>query len=107
MFDNGKTLTIESEQWVVEEFNQDTLEMEIKATVSQIPLMLAWAITVHKSQGMTLDKIECDLASAFEEGQVYVAISRVKSIEGLYLKSFNANHVKVNPRVVEFYRQFE
>lgn len=106
-FAGGKTRIIEPEEWVVEEYDAEEQMMVPKARIVQVPLMLAWAITVHKSQGMTMDKVECDLSGAFEEGQVYVALSRVKTLEGLYLKSFNPGLIKVNPKVVAFYRQVE
>ena len=72
--------------------------------VSQIPLILAWALTIHKSQGATLDVAEIDVGSGiFECGQTYVALSRVKSLEGLYLTSFDARRIKINRKVQEFY----
>ena len=72
--------------------------------VSQVPLILAWALTIHKSQGSTLDIAEVDAGSGiFECGQTYVALSRVKSLEGLYLTSFDARRVKINARVQDFY----
>lgn len=72
--------------------------------VSQVPLILAWALTIHKAQGATLDIAEIDAGSGiFECGQTYVALSRVKSIEGLYLSSFDATRVKINKKVQDFY----
>lgn len=72
--------------------------------VSQIPLILSWALTIHKSQGATLDIAEIDVGSGiFECGQTYVALSRVKSLEGLYLTSFDASRIKINRKVQEFY----
>ena len=72
--------------------------------VSQIPLILAWALTIHKSQGATLDAAEIDVGSGiFECGQTYVALSRVKSLEGLYLTSFDVQKIKINKKVKEFY----
>jgi len=72
--------------------------------VSQLPLILAWALTIHKSQGATLDIAEIDAGSGiFECGQTYVALSRVKSLEGLYLTSFDASKIKVSKKVQEFY----
>lgn len=72
--------------------------------ITQIPLILSWAITIHKSQGMTLDTAEIDAGQAiFESGQSYVGMSRVKSLEGLYLRSFDPNRITVNPKVKEFY----
>jgi ATP-dependent DNA helicase PIF1 len=72
--------------------------------VSQMPLILAWALTIHKAQGSTLDMAEVDAGSGiFECGQTYVALSRVKSLEGLYLSSFDAKRVRINRKVQEFY----
>jgi ATP-dependent DNA helicase PIF1 len=72
--------------------------------VSQVPLILAWALTIHKAQGSTLDIAEVDAGSGiFECGQTYVALSRVKSLEGLYLRSFDVKKIKINKKVQEFY----
>jgi len=72
--------------------------------VSQIPLILAWALTIHKSQGATMDAAEIDVGSGiFECGQTYVALSRVKSLEGLYLTSFDAKRIRINKKVKDFY----
>ncbi len=72
--------------------------------VSQIPLILSWALTIHKSQGATLDAAEIDVGSGiFECGQTYVALSRVKSLNGLYLTSFDARRIRINKKVKEFY----
>ncbi len=76
--------------------------------VSQIPLILAWALTIHKAQGATLDIAEIDAGTGiFECGQTYVALSRVKSLEGLYLQSFDANRIRINRKVQEFYETLE
>ena len=69
----------------------------------QIPLALSWAITIHKSQGMTLDKAECDLKNVVVEGQVYVALSRVRDMSGLFIKSFYVNKIKTNRKIIRFY----
>lgn len=72
--------------------------------VSQIPLILSWALTIHKSQGVTLDNAEIDIGSnVFECGQSYVALSRLRSLDGLYLKSFDVNKIKINRRVKAYY----
>ena len=72
--------------------------------VSQVPLILAWALTIHKSQGATLDAAEIDVGCGiFECGQTYVALSRVKSLDGLYLTSFDAKRIRINKKVKEFY----
>ena len=72
--------------------------------VSQLPIILAWAITIHKSQGASLDMAEIDVGSdIFECGQTYVALSRVRSLEGLFLKSFDISKILINKKVQEFY----
>ena len=74
--------------------------------IGQIPLCLAWALTIHKIQGATLSIAEMDLGnSVFEYGQTYVALSRIKSLEGLYLSAFQPKRIKANPLVKEFYDQ--
>jgi ATP-dependent DNA helicase PIF1 len=75
----------------------------IVAKASQIPLIIGFSISIHKSQGMTLDSAYIDLSKAFCCHQVYVAMSRVKSLDGLYLNSFNNEKVKVNKSVVDFF----
>ena len=80
-------------QWKVEEGGK------VRASVSQLPLKLAWAITIHKSQGMTLDAAVIDLGSAFERGMGYVALSRVRELKNISLIGFNAMALQVSPRV--------
>lgn len=76
--------------------------------VSQIPLILSWALTIHKSQGATLDAAEIDVGSGiFECGQTYVALSRVKSLDGLYLTSFDAKRIRINKKVKDFYESLK
>lgn len=76
------------------------------ATISQIPLRLAWAMTVHKSQGMSLDAAYVDLSSAFAFGQGYVALSRVRTLSGLHLGGINEQALMVDPLVLERDQQF-
>ena len=72
--------------------------------VLQVPLILAWALTIHKSQGATLDAAEIDVGSGiFECGQTYVALSRVKSLEGLFLSSFDITKIRINKKVKDYY----
>lgn len=102
-FENGTTVTIAPDVWETYSYNTTTNELIIDATMIQIPLRLAWSITIHKSQGMTLDKVECDLKNTFSEGQAYVALSRARDLNGLYIKSFDINNIKANKKVIEFY----
>ena len=72
--------------------------------ICQVPLILAWALTIHKSQGASMDTAEIDVGSGiFECGQTYVALSRVKSLHGLYLTSFDAQKIKINTKVKNYY----
>ncbi|NTU69298.1 AAA family ATPase [bacterium] len=87
---NGKRIVATPTDWAVEENNS------ILATITQVPLRLAWAITVHKSQGMTLDAAEIDLSRAFTFGLGYVALSRVRSLENLTLLGINNLALKVS-----------
>jgi ATP-dependent DNA helicase PIF1 len=76
-------------------------------TASQIPLCLAYSNSIHKMQGATLDVCEMNLGgSVFAEHQTYVALSRVKSLDGVYLSAFHPQRIRVNPKVVNFYKQF-
>jgi len=98
-FRNGVRLIIEPHTW------QDADYPNI--CVQQYPLCLSFANTIHKLQGATLDMAIMDLGgSIFTEGQIYVALSRVRSLEGLYLVAFDPRKIRVHPKVVEFYARF-
>lgn len=74
--------------------------------IRMMPLILSWALTIHKIQGTTLDTAVMDLGNTvFEYGQMYVALSRVKTLDGLFLEGFNPKKIKANPKVLEFYDQ--
>jgi ATP-dependent exoDNAse (exonuclease V) alpha subunit len=89
-FKNGKVLTMSPDTWELRDGEKK------RASITQIPLRLAWAITVHKSQGMTLDAARIDLRKAFVEGMGYVALSRVKNLESLYLSGINQMALRVS-----------
>ncbi|MDR2777306.1 MAG: AAA family ATPase [Rickettsiales bacterium] len=106
-FGNGREFVVTPEIWEISSFSHEMGELEVVATMSQIPLVLAWAMTVHKSQGMTIDRIDCDLKNAFAEGQIYVALSRARSLDGIYIRSFDASMMRVSGKIVDFYRKIE
>ncbi len=90
---NGKKIIVGPAEWTVEDNG------EVVAQIEQLPLRLAWAMTIHKSQGATLDEAFVDLSRAFVEGQGYVALSRVRTLGGLYLNGYNENALKIHPTV--------
>ncbi|WP_352310397.1 AAA family ATPase [Psychrobacter sp. W2-37-MNA-CIBAN-0211] len=89
---SGREVIAEPEEWMIEDETGDVL-----ASYEQVPLCLAWAITIHKSQGMTLDAAEIDLSRTFELGQGYVALSRLKSLSGLQLLGMNDMSLQLDP----------
>ena len=89
---SGREVIAEPEEWIIEDEAGDVL-----ASYEQVPLCLAWAITIHKSQGMTLDAAEIDLSRTFELGQGYVALSRLKSLAGLQLLGMNDMSLQLDP----------
>ena len=97
----GKEIIAEPASWTIEE------EGIVKAQISQIPLRLAWAITVHASQGMSLDAAQIDLSKSFVTGMGYVALSRVRALTGMKLVGINEMALKVNDEVVEVDRELK
>lgn len=93
---DGRTIAVKPTNWKIEE------DGKTKAEIIQYPLRLAWAITVHKSQGMSLDCAEVDLSQSFEKGMGYVALSRIRSLDGLSLKGINEQALAINEEVFEF-----
>ncbi len=94
------SITVEPAEWAIQD------GAKVLAKVTQVPLRLAWAITVHKSQGMSLDAAIIDLSQAFEFGQGYVAISRVRSLAGLFFEGFNERALELHPKVAVADRHF-
>ncbi len=105
--DGSESVTVKRETWENIRYNydkgQDQIKEEILGTFSQFPLRLAWAITIHKSQGLTFQKAIIDAGTSFAAGQVYVALSRLTSLDGLVLKSIIPSYaIRTDYQVVEF-----
>lgn len=98
---DSRRITIKPTTWSVSEDNK------ILAEIEQVPLRLAWAITIHKSQGMSLDAAEIDLSRAFVYGQGYVALSRVRTLSGLRMLGMNPQALQVDPKVVAYDARFK
>lgn len=98
-FNNGSTRIMSKHGWESENIPG--------LIIHQVPLILAWAVTIHKSQGATLDLMEIDIGKdIFECGQTYVGLSRVRDLSGLYIKSFVPEKIKINSKVQAFYERF-
>ena len=101
---------VEREKWVKESYIYDEVADEIHteeiAVYEQFPLKLGWSVTIHKSQGLTLESCSVDLGSgAFAPGQAYVALSRCKTLSSLQLHTeLRVSDIKLDPQVIEFYR---
>jgi ATP-dependent exoDNAse (exonuclease V) alpha subunit len=93
---NGRLIKVMMHSWSLTEDDR------VQAEVIQLPLRLAWAITIHKSQGMSLDSAEIDLSRAFTPGMGYVALSRVRSLDGLYLQGINRLALVMHPQIFEY-----
>ncbi len=98
---SGMVISVTPHSWRIEE------EGKIKAEISQLPLRLAWAITVHKSQGMSIDAMEVDLSKSFVKGMGYVALSRVRSLEGMKLLGLNDISLEIDREVLEKDKNFK
>lgn len=98
---NGKRITAAPQEWSIEESGK------IKAKIIQIPLRLAWAITIHKSQGMSLDAAHIDLSKSFVNGMGYTALSRVRSLNGLKLMGLNHTALKINSEVLKLDKELK
>lgn len=100
LFSNGRRITMDKVWFQSENF--PTL------AIAQYPLCMAWAVTIHKIQGSSLEQAQIDVGSSiFEYGQTYVALSRIKTMEGLYLMNFQPNRIKSNPKVLAFYESIQ
>jgi ATP-dependent DNA helicase PIF1 len=95
-----RTMLMLPEEWTVELPNG-----EVQAARKQLPLILAWALSIHKAQGQTLERVKVDLGKVFEKGQAYVALSRAVSKQGLQVLRFDKSKVMAHPRVIAFYNK--
>lgn len=86
-----------------EDFKMETITGEIELSRIQIPLILAWALSIHKAQGQTIDRVRVDMARVFDCGQAYVALSRATSMAGLQLINFHPRKIMAHPKVTDFY----
>lgn len=102
------TVDLERFEWeaVKYEMNNDRIESKVTGTYKQFPLKAAWAITIHKSQGKTFDRVIIDMkGGAFESGQTYVALSRCRTLEGIVLKNpLQSRDIMIDPRIQDFYQ---
>src|SRR5690606_15939659 len=107
MMDSAKEYTLKKEKWenkkyVIQEETKELVE-EVVGTFEQFPVKLAWAVTVHKSQGLTFDSAIIDVGRAFAPGQVYVALSRLRNLDGLALRTrIGFGAINSDPEVVSF-----
>lgn len=99
-FKNNREYLAKAEKWTMK------TPSGIIIARKQIPLKLAWAFSIHKSQGLTLDCVEMSLSKVFEAGQAYVALSRAQSLESLRVLDFDPKQVWANPDVLKYYQQF-
>jgi len=100
--DSGEEVVFNFHTWAMNDVNDKVL-----ATYTQMPLKLSYAMTAHKAQGMTVDCAHVSCANSFAEGQIYVALSRVKSLDGLFVSGWNRKLLKADQQAVDFYRSFE
>jgi ATP-dependent DNA helicase PIF1 len=101
-FVNGKTTVVKRYQWLHESFSYDGT-----AFYEQVPLMLGWHYTIHKSQSLTVSEVDVDLSTVFEDGQAYVACSRVRTLEGLKLNGLRKSKIKAHADALKFYEDLE
>lgn len=100
-FVNGEETIIDDYTWEIEEDGKK------QVSITQMPLKLAWAVSVHRSQGCTLDYAEIDLSNVFEYGQAYVALSRVKTKDGLSISNINFDCIRAHPKARQYYQKID
>ncbi|WP_346237721.1 helix-turn-helix domain-containing protein [Niabella insulamsoli] len=106
-----KEITIVKEKWEHKKYflnKENNIDEEVIGSFEQFPFKLAWAVTIHKSQGLTFDKVIIDAGKSFTSGQVYVALSRCRTLEGIVLKSrITTQSIIVDPRIMSFQKETE
>lgn len=110
--EDKNTISVGREEWKNTKYTlnkeKKTIEQENIGSFSQYPLKLAWAITVHKSQGLTFDKVNVDLSQTFAPGQMYVALSRSRTLDGLVLRSkVRAQNIIADQRILEYHQNID
>jgi ATP-dependent DNA helicase PIF1 len=104
IFDNIKdAILVAPNDFIIE----DSFTSEVLFRFTQIPLQLAYSVTIHKSQGLTFKSLKTDISKCFAYGQAYVSLSRAQSLDGLFLENFNKNAFKTNYEVVRFYKSLK
>jgi ATP-dependent exoDNAse (exonuclease V) alpha subunit len=94
-------------KWENEEWDESTGKNVVKASITQLPLKLAWSVTIHKSQGATFDYVDLDLTDVFEQNMGYVALSRATSLEGIRLKGYNELAFSIDENVIQKDAEFQ
>ena len=107
--EDGHSIEVKPHTWDNNKFTHDADSGKIKresiGKCTQIPLRLAWGITIHKSQGLTFDKVIVDAGRSFADGQIYVALSRCRSLENMHLISmFSQDQIRCDRKIVKFMR---
>jgi ATP-dependent exoDNAse (exonuclease V) alpha subunit len=103
---DGREIMIAPFKWRNSEYDQNG-DIIAQAVAEQLPLIMAYAITSHRSQGMTLDYVEVDLANTFSPAQAYVAISRARTLRGLRVVNFREEYVFAHPDAIDFYTRLD
>lgn len=107
LFSDNSYVLASPVEWTIEETNEESGEKDILASAWQVPLKLSYALTIHKAQGCTFDYVNLDMSDVFQKNMGYVALSRVSSLNGLWLKGFNDISLLVDDNIVKKYIEFE
>jgi len=107
IFKTGKIINLQRHTWELKEYNENMGKDVVIASITQFPLKLAWALTIHKSQGATFDFVNLDLTNTFVENMGYVALSRITSLEGLYLKGYNDISLHIDDTIIYKDKEFQ